>query len=99
MERDREETNNLNERISQFLNEVEFNYPLHVKKLTNMLNASTPDFKPVKMKTVSRFLQINTDKYRVVNPQEVGSNKFKLNVWIRRTQSDSLEVSPVLVRS
>jgi len=91
MERYRE-TNNLNERISQFLNEVEFNYPLHVKKLTNMLNSSTPDFKPVKMKTVSRFLQKNTDKYRVVKPEEVGSNKFKVNVWTRRTQSDSLEV-------
>ena len=56
MERDNQ-PNNLNERISQFLNKVEFNYPLHVKKLTNMLNTLTPDFKPVKIKTVSRFLK------------------------------------------
>jgi len=67
------------------LSNIDFKYPLSIKTILNKLNNNSnnlDNFKTVKKNYLIFFLH-KSENYRIVNPLELSSNKFKLNVWTR----------------
>jgi hypothetical protein len=65
--------------VKSKLNELDFNQPLSLKKIRSKTKIND---KLINKKYILRFLY-KSKEYRNVDPLEVGSGKFQVNVWTR----------------
>ena len=75
-----------------FLDEIEFNSPLSMrtirKRISQKLNEQlNEDFRLIKRRIMYRMLKDDC-RFTQVKPVILGSNKFKLNVWMKNQVHD-----------
>jgi len=65
--------------VKNKLNELDFNQPLSLKKIRSKTKIND---KLINKKYILGYLH-KSNEYRNVEPLEVGSGKFQVNVWTR----------------
>lgn len=68
--------------ITEIMNTISFdNAPLKVKSIRNILKREGLN---VNKNTVIWYLNKHSDEYELVKPYKIGSNKYFINLWVRK---------------